>query len=301
MLASIWEKWEDLKLKQTVLFSTRSRHEVCHDLCRRAPIPFPTLPVPGGNMVYEDRKLLGHLGDSLKASVQCQSFLHPSDDINLNIGYRRAAIFCRHRNNEIVKTAAFDLLSSRWALFSDVFNTKRLSSVFTSPNSDLTVPTVYVERFGTRTGFDAYLNRNSRANINLVAQQVKMREDQGNSLVAHGSKLVQQRPVPGPPTTLSDSGCDRSIHLQMGLLRDTALLHSGNLVGARDKLQVDQGLGLGNGIFNRCVLGLDAFTSVRLPHIACRRSPAESGAAHVRRLLQLHGCARCRLFHHLLA
>jgi hypothetical protein len=39
----------------------------------------------------------------------------------------------------------------------------------------------------------------------------------------------------------------------MCVIRDTTFLDHAGVVGSRDMLEVNQGLGLGNGFFNRCV------------------------------------------------
>lgn len=96
-----------------------------------------------------------------------------------------------------------------------------------------------------------------------IVQEVKTRDDTG-ALVTRGSRAGAQADN-GPPTTLSGSGVDRFADLKFNVTRDTTFYENGAIVGSRDILDSTQGLGLGNGIFNRCaLLGLVLLLSLRL-------------------------------------
>jgi outer membrane protein assembly factor BamA len=223
-----------------------------NSLHRRLPIPVPGHLVPGGFLNYEDRNILGK-GDIINATVHCSSFWHPSDDMQLRVLFRRPYIFGEGKGREE------DLVL-------DAFNARRLSSVFTASGAAAqTVPPVWIERAGLKAGLDQHLTRHSKSNIGLIAQQIKTRDDT-NALVTHGQKLGPRGEVmeDGPPTTLSGTGVDRSIHGQLSVLRDTTFSENGGLVGSRDMLEVNQGLGLGNGFFNRCcpAIAITAFVAV---------------------------------------
>ena len=209
-------------------------------LHRRLPLPIPGHLIPGGYLNYEDRSFQNG-GDSINATVHCSSFLHPSDDLQLRVLLRKPNFF------KLPNGRVEDLLL-------DAFNARRLSSVFTSGGAAASnVTPVWIERAGVKVGLDRDLGRNSRTTLGLIAQQIKTRDD-SNAIVTHGAKIGRHGEAveDGPPTTLSSSGVDRSIHGQMSLTRDTTTIVNGGLIGSRDLLEVNQGLGLGNGIFNRC-------------------------------------------------
>ena len=184
--------------------------------------------------------------------VHCSSFLHPADDLQLSVKYKRPGPFMpKDSRRAAVQTKDF---AGKPNLVLDAFNSRRLSSVFTGVGPQAqAVPPVWIERAGLKSQIEHKLTRNSVSYGGLVTQQIKTRDDT-NALVQHGMRMTQNgEPVEGgPPTTLSGTGCDRSIHAQFGMLRDTTWSSDGALVGARDVLEVNQGLGLGNGVFNRC-------------------------------------------------
>ena len=109
-----------------------------------------------------------------------------------------------------------------------------------------------VERAGVKAGLAKSLLRHSSSQFAAVAQQIKTRDDT-NALVTHGTAGGKYETAQGPPTTLSGTGVDRTITLQGNVVRDTTFHVNRALVGSRDVATVDQGIGIGTGIFNRCV------------------------------------------------
>jgi hypothetical protein len=109
---------------------------------------------------------------------------------------------------------------------------------------------VWVERAGVKMGLAKNLLRHSSSQFAVVAQQIKTRDDT-NALVTHGSNGGQYETQQGPPTTLSGSGIDRTVTLQGNVVRDTSFHVNGALVGSRDVATVEQGIGIGTGLFNR--------------------------------------------------
>ena len=126
---------------------------------------------------------------------------------------------------------------------------------------------VWVERAGVKTGLAKNLLRHSSSQFAAVAQQIKTRDDT-NALVTHGTagKYDTQQ---GPPTTLSGTGVDRTVTLQGNVVRDTTFAVNGALVGSRDVATVEQGIGIGTGLFNRCVLSCRCLRSSCLYHLLC--------------------------------
>ena len=220
----------------------------------KLPLPRPNTIIPGGYLSYEDKDFLSK-ADILNASVHCSSFWHPSEDLQLRLQHKRPAV-----GEGAGTRRAHRFTGKKPALVNELFNTRKLSTVF-SPGAvgaaDQNAPSYWVERFALKTFLERRLTRKSHAHFGGVLQQVKTRDDNGD--------LVREGPPPpgaagpgaataaaGPLTTLSGTGCDRSVHLQYHTLRDATFWDKGATVGARDALQVDQGIGLGNGVFNRC-------------------------------------------------
>jgi hypothetical protein len=112
------------------------------------------------------------------------------------------------------------------------------------------VSPVWVERAGAKVGLAKNLLRHSSSLVAIVGQQIKTRDDT-NALVTHGSTGGQHETQQGPPTTLSGSGIDRTVTVQGNVVRDTTFHVNGGLVGSRDIASVEQGIGIGTGIFNR--------------------------------------------------
>lgn len=206
----------------------------------RLPLPLPMTVVPGGSITYEDRNF-ADCGDHVSASLMCSNFLHPTDDLSAHVQYRRPFVFGRATDEDLVVHA---------------FNARRLSTVFTSSSGADSVTPVWVERAGAKVGLARHLSRHSNSNLSVVAQQIKTRDDT-NSLVTAGTVggkrgEAERAGPPGPPTTLSGSGIDRTVTLQGSAVRDTTFTVNGAPIGSRDVGEVDQGLGLGSGIFNKC-------------------------------------------------
>ena len=135
------------------------------------------------------------------------------------------------------------------------------------------VSPVWVERAGVKTGLAKNLLRHSSSQFAAVAQQIKTRDDT-NALVTHGT-AGKHDTQQGPPTTLSGTGVDRTVTLQGNVVRDTTFHVNGALVGSRDIAQAEQGIGIGTGLFNRCVPYCDVRASAPAAPVLClTRSPA---------------------------
>lgn len=215
----------------------------------KVPVPLPVGFSPGGTMMYEDRNFLNR-ADILNSNVSSSSFLHPLEDFAARLTWRRPAAFVRKGPNNTPK----EHVEFPEDLVFDAFNARRTSSAFaggSAPNAQSN-PQIANERVGLKLGIERVLTRHSLSSLNAVLQQVRTSDESG-ATVSRAQRLGPRNEVEnGPPTTLSSSGVDRSLHLQFATLRDTTCLENGGVVGSRDVLEVDQGVGLGNGVFNRC-------------------------------------------------
>ena len=70
-----------------------------------------------------------------------------------------------------------------------------------------------------------------------VLLQITAKDEQG-APAPYSVKQQGNTLVPGPPTTLSDTGVDKVAFLQAALNRDTTYAVNGSPVGARDAFQV---------------------------------------------------------------
>lgn len=227
------------------------------------PVPVPIGFSPGGTMQYEDRNFLSR-ADILNANVSSSSFLHPLEDFAARLTWRRPNALKKG-----VEGAQEDLVF-------DAFNARRTSSAFAGSGPG--AQTIANERVGFKAGLERVLSRHSLSSLNAVVQQVRTSDESG-ATVSRAQRYGPRNEVElGPPTTLSKSGVDRSVHLQLATLRDTTFAHNGGIVGSRDILEVDQGIGLGNGVFNRCA-------PRRLP--ACRLLPRRGAAVAIGARMQV--------------
>ena len=128
---------------------------------------------------------------------------------------------------------------NRTALGVTAFNSRKLSGVFTPGPGGDEVPAIWVDRMGGKISLHETYTRNSKGTMGVVLQEVSTRDDSG-SLCTHCTRQLPmgQMAGQGPPTTLSDTGVDRSMYLQGNITRDTTYFVNGAVVGARDIIQV---------------------------------------------------------------
>ena len=207
--------------------------------------------VPAGEIFVEHKNVDGE-GASASGSLTSSDLLVPTNDIGFKVEYKKPYIFGTSDENKT-------------SLVASAFNTRKQSVVFSSAAGDDEVPVVWITRTGARVGLHETYSRNSKGNYGFVLQQVKSHDESGALCTAGSRKLPNGTfATDGPPTTLGDTGSDTVGFLQFSLIRDTTHFQGGSPVGARDVLQVDQGLGLGTCLpfFNRHVLSATRFISV---------------------------------------
>ncbi len=75
----------------------------------------------------------------------------------------------------------------------------------------------------------------------VILEQVSARDESG-ALCPRGGRTTPtgQVDMNGPPTTLSEAGCDRVMFAQGSLVRDTTYMVNGAPIGSRDIFQVRQ-------------------------------------------------------------
>jgi outer membrane protein assembly factor BamA len=199
--------------------------------------------VPAGEIFVEHKNVDGD-GASASGSLTSSDLLMPTNDIGFKVEYKKPYIFGMADENKA-------------ALVASAFNTRKQSVVFSPGSSQDEVPVVWITRTGARVGIHETYSRNSKGNFGFVLQQVKSHDESG-ALCTVGSRKLPNGTFAndGPPTTLSDTGSDTVGFLQCSLIRDTTHFQGGSPVGARDVLQVDQGLGIGSCLpfFNRHLL-----------------------------------------------
>lgn len=207
--------------------------------------------VPAGEIFVEHKNIDGE-GASASGSLTSSDLLVPTNDIGFKVEYKKPYIFGVNDENKA-------------SLVASAFNTRKQSVVFSPGAGDDEVPVVWITRTGARIGLHETYSRNSKGNYGFVLQQVQSHDESG-ALCTVGSRKLPNGTFAndGPPTTLSGTGSDTVGFLQFSLIRDTTHFQGGSPVGARDVLQIDQGLGLGSSLpfFNRHVLSATRFIPV---------------------------------------
>lgn len=217
---------------------------------RQNGFPLPENSIPGATILVDHRNLsipfVGR-GNNLTGTVTTSNLLDPRD-----LGYKI----------ELKKPYVFGEKDEKKTSFSMIaFNSRRMSSVFTSGPTGEDVPPVFVHRSGAKFAFNEQYNCNSRGSLGIVLQEILTYDDSG-TIVARGFRSSSQND--GPPTTLSE-GQDSQVYFQANIVRDTTYSVNGAPIGARDVYTVDQGTGIG-GFFNRSMVSLTRFLKLRDAH-----------------------------------
>lgn len=208
---------------------------------RQNGFPLPESAVPGATILIDHRnlRLLGH-GNNLTGTVTTSNLFDPRD-IGYKIEWKRPYVFGEKD-------------PKKSSLSGIIFNSRRISSVFTAGPTGEEVPPVFVHRSGLKIALNEQYNCNSRGSLGFVAQEIMTYDDSG-TIVSRGFRNSSQND--GPPTTLGE-GQDQQLYIQGNMVRDNTYLLNGSTIGARDIYTVDQGTGIG-GFFNRHVASLTRF------------------------------------------
>jgi len=210
---------------------------------------------PGGTVFFEHRNLQGE-GRQLYGSVSTSNFFAPQDDLGFKLEYVRPYV----RGSRDANKTNFKL---------SAFNSRKLCAAFAAGPGCDDAPAIWVDRAGAKAAVTENYSSQSRGSLGLVLEEITTRDEAGQVCGEAARQPAQGRPpvAGGPPTTLSPSGTDRMLFLQGAITRDNTKFINGAQVGARDSLQVEQGLGpLGGGaLFNRHQASMTRFVQLRKP------------------------------------
>jgi|TARA_Y100001954_G_scaffold238182_1_gene304611 IAP75 family protein translocase len=234
---------------------------------------------PGGSVFFEHRNL-DSWGRQLFGSISTANFLEPQEDLGFKLEYNHP--YCRGDND-----------ADKTSLRAAIFNSRKLSPVFTGGPLLQDVPGVWVDRAGLKTAVCQNFSRQSKCSMGVVFEEVTTRDDSGTVCVS-GAKQLPNGAVSldGPRTTLSESGTDRVVFLQGNATRDTTKFINGTQIGARDIYQVEQSVPFWpkSPIFNRSKVELTRFMQV-LPESQKSNLPPPVVVLHARIGHILGNCA----------
>ena len=217
---------------------------------------------PGGSVFFEHRNLDGW-GRQLYGSVSTANFLQPQDDLGFKLEYHHP--YCLGDGDP-----------DKTNFKTSVFNSRKLSPVFTGGPMMEEVPTIWMDRAGAKATVTQNFSRQSKATASVVIEEVTARDESG-AVVGAGAKQGPggQLSADGPPTTHSGTGTDRLMFAQAGITRDTTRFVNGTPVGARDIFNLDQSVGLGSGfpIYNRFTAECTRFIQLRQESQKTSRPP----------------------------
>lgn len=118
-----------------------------------------------------------------------------------------------------------------------MFNTRKMSPVFTSPVEN-EVPPVFVDRLGVKGWTSAVGGQDNKVEHGLIFQQVTTCDENGQQ-VTKGTKVARGYYADnGPQTTLSGTGKDISLSYQHFTALDDVQFVNGNQLGQRFLFQV---------------------------------------------------------------
>ncbi|KAJ0870834.1 putative bacterial surface antigen (D15), surface antigen D15 [Helianthus annuus] len=207
---------------------------------------------PGGTVSFEHRNIKG-LNRSLLGSVTTSNFLNPQDDLSFKLEYVHPYLDgISNSRNRTLRTS--------------VFNSRKLSPVFTGGPGVDEVPPIWVDRAGVKTNITENFTRQSKFTYGIVMEEITTR-DESSHISSNGQRVLPNGGISadGPPTTLSGTGIDRMVFAQANITRDNTKFVNGAIVGERNVFQLDQGLGIGSKfpIFNRHQLTMTRFIQLK--------------------------------------
>ncbi|ERN07972.1 protein TOC75-3, chloroplastic [Amborella trichopoda] len=207
---------------------------------------------PGGTVSFEHRNIKG-LNRSLLGSVTSNNLLNPQDDLSFKFEY--------------VHPYVDGVYNPRNRTFrASVFNSRKLSPVFTGGPGMEEVPPIWVDRSGFKANIMENFTRQSKFTYGLVLEEITTR-DETSSICTNGARALPSGglSMDGPPTTLSGTGVDRMAFVQANITRDNTKFVNGAIVGERNVFQLDQGLGIGTNFpfFNRHQLSMTRFIQLK--------------------------------------
>ncbi|TKY67376.1 TOC75 protein [Spatholobus suberectus] len=218
----------------------------------RRELPATTSLQPGGTVTVDRRNLQG-LYRSFHVSATTSNFFEPWDDFSFKLEYAHPYL-----------DGVYSPINSTLRL--SCFNSSKLSPVFTEGPSVDKVPPIWVDRAGIKANITESIIHQTKCTYGLVMEEITTRDKRRN-ICANGQRVLPNGEISadGPPTTLSGTGIDRMAFLQANISWDNTKFVNGAVVGDRNVLQVDQGLGIGTlfPLFNRLQLTVTQFIQLR--------------------------------------
>eukprot|EP00271_Cylindrocystis_brebissonii_P021716 TRINITY_DN7927_c0_g1_i1.p1 TRINITY_DN7927_c0_g1~~TRINITY_DN7927_c0_g1_i1.p1 ORF type:complete len:728 (+),score=198.11 TRINITY_DN7927_c0_g1_i1:101-2284(+) len=203
---------------------------------------------PGGTIAFEHKNLDGW-NRSFSGSVSSGNLLNPQDDLDFRMEFKYPYLY----GVKDPRNAAGNV---------SIFNGRKMAAAFVGGPTADEVPVIIVDRAGLKGTITENFTPQSRLTYGVVAEEVTTR-DESSAIVSQAVKLLPSGhpSVDGVPTTHSDTGTDRMVFLQGNLTRDNTSFVNGAVVGSRDILRVDQGLGIGSKwmFFNRSQISSTRF------------------------------------------
>nr|GEX21441.1 protein TOC75-3, chloroplastic [Tanacetum cinerariifolium] len=217
---------------------------------------------PGGTVSFEHRNING-LNRSVLGSVTTSNFLNPQDDLAFKLEYVHPYLDgVSNSRNRTLRTS--------------VFNSRKLSPVFTGGPGIDEVPPIWVDRAGVKTNITENFTRQSKFTYGIVMEEITTRDESSN-ISSNGQRVLPSGGISadGPPTTLSGTGIDRMVFGQANITRDNTKFVNGAIVGERNVFQLDQGLGIGSKFpfFNRHQLTMTKFIQLKEVEEAAGKPP----------------------------
>lgn len=127
-------------------------------------LPVPEAFIPGATIAVDNRNLFNK-GYSLTGTVTTSNLFDPRD-IGYKVEWRKPYVFGTGDPN-------------RTSLGVIIFNTRRVSGVFTPGPWGDEIPPIFVQRSGGKVSLQEFYNCNSRGSIGLVAQEIVTFDDSG--------------------------------------------------------------------------------------------------------------------------
>ncbi len=174
--------------------------------------------IPGGSVEISHENLLGD-SQSLSVSLSSSDWRNPAQDLGFQMSF----------------TEPFYAPNTTRNL--QVFNTRKLSPVFTSPNES-EVPPVFVDRLGLKGWTSHCGGQDNKVEHSIMLQRINTCDENGQT-VTKGTKVARGYYADnGPATTLSGTGKDLSLSYQHFTALDNVQFVNGNQLGRRLLCQV---------------------------------------------------------------
>ncbi|GFQ06862.1 protein toc75 chloroplastic [Phtheirospermum japonicum] len=214
-------------------------------------LPTLTSLQQSGTTIYFERQNIKGLNRSFQGAITLSNLFYP-EDFNFEYTHPYMDGLDDPRNR---------------TLRASCFNTRQHSPVFRCGPRANDKP-ICVDRKGFKATITENYTEKSKFTYGVVMEDIRTRDEDG-SIAARGHRVSfngpQVRNNSPDSTTLSGTGIDRMATFQANLTRDNTISVNGTIVGARDVIQVDQGVGIDTkpAFFNRLQMSATRFIPLR--------------------------------------